>query len=317
MTAFIDSLITMEDMLIEVTRMPQEGKEYYSTEWTNIKNDKYYTSIHTHCFSYAGKYLRQDGAYSVFLNSNNEDVWVFHDLKTAFCAIENIPDITKLRIAVKNEVVCTPQEGRYYYVALYTEIIGKGNDDARYFTTNPLKYLGLYTGSRVEGWGKNMKEWSHFMNIGNREHIILHDERTAFYHIPVVCPTKIIPLCAACNKLGHRIHTCPDDKKREGFYAAQKPKPIKEIKVVRTPIEGNFYEATFWERKEGHWPNETHYIKETTPREFVGQYIRHEQQGYGDGADHWAVFILSGEEKRIEYDYNGKRAWYEVEPRFI
>ena len=104
----------------------------------------------------------------------------------------------------------------------------------------------------------------------------------------------------------------PADNKLETYYKAQNPIHVKELAVVRTPIEGKYYEATFWQRKEGHWSAEKHYTKETTPREYVGKYLRHVKQGYGDGADHWAVFLRDGKEIEIEYDYDGKRAWYEV-----
>ena len=85
-----------------------------------------------------------------------------------------------------------------------------------------------------------------------------------------------------------------------------------EIKVVRTPLEGKYYEATFWTRREGDWTNETHYTKTTTPREYVGMFLRHRSEGWGDGADHWAIFLRDGVEIEIEYDYDGKRAFYEV-----
>jgi hypothetical protein len=85
-----------------------------------------------------------------------------------------------------------------------------------------------------------------------------------------------------------------------------------ELQVIRTPLEGRSYEATFWTRKEGEWPNEKYYVNCTTPRHYVGQYLRHKQEGYGDSADHWAIFLLDGQEIEIEYDYWGKRAFYAV-----
>ena len=88
---------------------------------------------------------------------------------------------------------------------------------------------------------------------------------------------------------------------------------VKELAVVRTPIEGKYYEATFWQRREGHWSAEKHYTKESTPREYVGMFLRHKQEGRGDGADHWGIFLRDGIEIEVEYDYDGKRAWYEVD----
>jgi len=91
--------------------------------------------------------------------------------------------------------------------------------------------------------------------------------------------------------------------------------PTKELFFVRTPIKDKYYEATFWTRREGHWSAEKHYTKESTPREYVGMFLRHRQEGWGDGADHWAIFLRDGIEIEVEYDYDGKRAWYEVETK--
>jgi len=86
----------------------------------------------------------------------------------------------------------------------------------------------------------------------------------------------------------------------------------KEVEVVRSPIEGKYYETTFWTRREGLWPEEHYYTTVAVKREYVGMYLRHKQQGYGDGADHWAIFLRDGVEIEIEYDYEGTRAFYEV-----
>jgi hypothetical protein len=118
--------------------------------------------------------------------------------------------------------------------------------------------------------------------------------------------------CKVCNQPGHRVHTCPNEKERQSFYDQAKP---KEYLVVRSPIVDKYYEATFWDRKEGHWSNEKHYVKETTKREYAGKYLRTRREGYGDGADHWAIFLRDGKEIEIEYDYDGNRAFYEVPAR--
>jgi hypothetical protein len=99
----------------------------------------------------------------------------------------------------KLEVVCEPQEGRYYYVTTYTEETGTneigtseigtseigtneiGTSEKRYYTTKPLIYMGRYIGGRIEGWGNDMKEWSHFINDEGQEVIIRHSKLTAFY----------------------------------------------------------------------------------------------------------------------------------------
>ena len=322
MSSFIDSLITIEDEEIyardspistmkEVVRAPQEGKYYYYTTWSrkigDAPNERYFTSNRMSC---AGKYLRDAEHASVFLNLNQAEVSVIHTDRTAFYEITLETDLAKLTIAKKEEVLLNAQENREYYVTDYTEIIGKGTKNERYYSTKEMtKYVGQHTGVWSEGWGENMKERSYFINEG-KQVIVEHTPTTAFFRY---VPPIVNQTCLACKQFGHRVHTCPDDKKREAYYEAQKP--VKELSVVRTPIEGKYYEATFWERKDGHWSAENYYTKETTPRDYVGKYLRHVQQGYGDCADHWAIFLRDGEEIQIEYDYEGKRAWYEVPER--
>ena len=92
-----------------------------------------------------------------------------------------------------------------------------------------------------------------------------------------------------------------------------KTEPIKEVEVVRSVVEGKYYEATYLTKTIGIWPKEKYYS--TKPREYVGQYLRHRQQGMGDGADHWYIFLRNNEEIEVELDYEGKRAFYEVSPR--
>ncbi len=230
------------------------------------------------------------------------------------------------------KVVRDPQEGRYYYATTFTK-----QDQERYFTTNPLTYMGRYIGGKViESRGKEPQEFSYFVNEKGEEVEVIHKPRTAFYHIkhlpvvrmppdynrpaarslpPAILAADLVELmdiqsaqaCTACQKVGHRIHTCP--VKQACFDAPN------EIFVVRSPVLGKYYEATFWDRREGQWDNEKHYSKTTTKREYVGQYLRTRSEGYGDGADYWAIFLRDGKEVEIEYDYDGKRAFYEVESR--
>jgi hypothetical protein len=88
----------------------------------------------------------------------------------------------------KLEVVCEAQEGRYYYATTYTEETNAsetgtnetGTEEKRYYTTKPLIYMGRYIGGRIEGWGNDMKEWSHFINDEGEEVIIKHSKLTAF-----------------------------------------------------------------------------------------------------------------------------------------
>ena len=322
MSSFIDSLITVEDEEIyardstmkEVVRTPEEGKYYYYTNWSrkigDAPNERYFTN---NMMSHAGKYLRDADHASVFLNLNQEEVTVIHTDRLAFYELTSETDLATLTIAKKEEVLLNAQENREYYVTDYTEIIGKGTNERYYSTKQITKFVGKHTGMWSEGWGENMKQRSYFINEG-KQVIVEHTPTTAFFRY-VNEPFK--QSCLACKRIGHRVHTCPDDNKREAFYKAQKPvKGVtieKELAVVRLPIEGKYYEATFWDRKDGHWSAEKHYTNETTPRDYVGKYLRHVQQGYGDSADHWAIFLRDGKEIQIEFDYDGKRAFYEVD----
>lgn len=321
---------------------PQKGKYYYYTAYDNVSD----LSMTNSKFAYAGKYIREAKLYGlslgVFQNYGDTNQELMIDLsKTAFYEVNPDQAYIQLQPATKLEVVCDAQEGRHYYATNFTEIVDKGNNCALYYTINPLtKYVGKFTGVRMDGWGKNMKARSYFVNEG-KEIIIEHNTTTAFYHtvLPsynvasappsyqMACqlPTAGAPpsydasmcempinVCKACKQLGHRIHTCPNEKERQRLYDQSKP---KELFVVRTPIVGKYYEATFWEKREGPFDNERHFIKETTKREYVGKYLRHRQEGCGDGADYWGIFLRDGNEIQIEYDYDGKRAFYEVPER--
>jgi hypothetical protein len=225
----------------EVFRFPQKDNMYFLTTWTQQKDDQYYADDTK--FSYLGKHLRDESKYgnyySIFLNSDGKEIKVIHQSNTAFYHIDSDSDITKLNIATKLEVVCEPQEARYYYLTTFTE--ETGNDkNKHYFTTNPLTYLGRYTGSRAEGWGNEMKTWDYFINDNGEGVIIKRTKLTAFYHIkyiPVVrppshekfpLPTQSLPppvsscvlfdiitkngklFCPACINTEYRIHTCSD-----------------------------------------------------------------------------------------------------------
>jgi hypothetical protein len=221
------------------------------------------------------------------------------------------------------EVVRDPQEGRYYYATTFTI-----QDNERYFTTNPLTYMGRYIGGQIiERRDEEPQEFSYFVNKKGEEVEVIHNPRTAFYHIshlPVVrqppeynrpAALSLPPAIPAADLVKlmaiEAAQTCSACPSKQTYFDAP-----KEYLVVRSPLVGKYYEATFWYRKEGYWPTEKHYSKEATQREYVGQYLRHRSEGWGgDGADHWAIFLRDGEEIEIEYDYDGKRAFYEVEAR--
>jgi hypothetical protein len=190
--------------------------------------------------------------------------------------------MTDVKMAERKEVVVEPQMGRYYYVTTWTEQEKIDEYSNRYFSTNPLRYVGKYIGGRMEGWGTEQKEWAYFTDDKGEDVVVTYNKAltTAFY-----------------------------EAKHDEAYKEHKE---EELKVVLIPVVGKYYEATFWDRKTELQNKEQHYIKSTTPREYVGQYLRAKQQGYGDSADHWAVFLLDGKEIEIEYDYMFKRAFYEV-----
>jgi hypothetical protein len=196
--------------------------------------------------------------------------------------------MTDVKMAERKEVVVDPQMGRYYYVTTWTEQEKIDEYTTRYFSTNPLRYVGKYIGGRMEGWGTEQKEWAYFTDDKGEDVVVTYNKAltTAFYEAY--------------------------KEKHVEAYKEHKEHKEEDLKVVLIPVVGKYYEATFWDRKTELQNKEQHYSKSTTPREYVGQYLRAKQQGYGDSADHWAVFLLDGKEIDIEYDYMFKRAFYEV-----
>ena len=291
---FVNSVITpFEQELLKEDRnknlviYPERGKYYYYTAWPSLDKISYLTKdkfLVYNRFAYAGKYMKEMKlgelkfyVFENYIDDKNQEILV-ERTKSAFYEV-NSEYNSRLKTAKKLEVVCNAQEARHYYVTNFTEVVIK--DDCTYYYTihPPSNYVGKHTGSQIKGWGKDMEEWSYFMNEG-KEVVIKHTDTTAFYHVAL-----------------------------PSYYQA---KP-KEYLVVRSPVIGKYYEATFWERKEGHLPNERHFTTETTNRNYVGKYLRTRSEGQGDGADHWAIFLKDGNEIEIEYDYDGKLAFYEVE----
>jgi len=153
-----------------------------------LEKDKYYyyTAEPTHIhkkFAYAGKYVRDvqvEGLlWAAFQNYGESDEEVLIErARTGFIKVFPDREYVQLPSAKKLRVVCNAQENRHYYVTDFTEMIDKDN----YNTILPLtKYVGKHTGCRMEGWGKDMREWSHFIKDG-MEIIIEHTPTTAFYH---------------------------------------------------------------------------------------------------------------------------------------
>jgi hypothetical protein len=83
----------------------------------------------------------------------------------------------------RKEVTVDPQMGKYYYVTTWTEKEVIDEYRNRYFSTKPIHYVGKYIGGRMEGWGKNQKEWAHFINADGEEFVVTYNSAmtTAFY----------------------------------------------------------------------------------------------------------------------------------------
>jgi len=87
-----------------------------------------------------------------------------------------------------------------------------------------------------------------------------------------------------------------------------------ETEVYRiTPEKGKYYETAIYTRKVGRWPNEKYYT--TKPLRYVGEFIKHHQTGYGDGAQHWDIYMNNGKEERVDYEYEGTTCFREVSKR--
>jgi hypothetical protein len=213
-----------------------------------------------------------------------------------------------IKMAERKEVVVDPQMGRYYYVTTWTEQEKIDEYTTRYFSTNPLRYVGKYIGGRMEGWGTEQKEWAYFTDDKGEDVVVTYNKAltTAFYEAYKEKHDEVYKEKHDKEKHDKAKH---DEEKHDEAYKEHKE---EDLKVVLIPVVGKYYEATFWDRKTELQNKEQHYSKSTTPREYVGQYLRAKQQGYGDSADHWAVFLLDGKEIDIEYDYMFKRAFYEV-----
>jgi hypothetical protein len=85
-----------------------------------------------------------------------------------------------------------------------------------------------------------------------------------------------------------------------------------EIEVFRiTPEEGKCYEHIEATRSQYIGAGNRRYFSTNQPR-YVGRFIRHESQGYGDGGHSWDIFKDGGEENRVDYSYEGNTCFIEV-----
>ena len=89
---------------------------------------------------------------------------------------------------------------------------------------------------------------------------------------------------------------------------------MMEIEVFRlTPEKGKYYVTTTCTRKVGHWPNTKYYT--TNPLQYVGEFVKHFQQGWADGAQHWDIFTNNGKDEIVHYTYEGTTCFLEVPRR--
>jgi hypothetical protein len=80
----------------------------------------------------------------------------------------------------------------------------------------------------------------------------------------------------------------------------------------KTPEVGKYYEYAECTEKIGSYSENNDKYFTTNPLRYVGKYIKHERYGWGDNADHFAIFDNKGEEIRIEYSYEGNTCFREV-----
>ena len=86
------------------------------------------------------------------------------------------------------------------------------------------------------------------------------------------------------------------------------------VEVFRTVefVPGKEYEFAFYTTREGHWPNERYFT--TNPLKFLGKYMYSKRYGgSGDGSRGSEHFINDGIKIEVEYDYEGKTCFREVQ----
>jgi len=87
---------------------------------------------------------------------------------------------------------------------------------------------------------------------------------------------------------------------------------MEDVEVFRiTPIVNKCYEHAEYTRREGRWPNERYFTN--VPPRYVGEFIRFEQGGWGDGGWRRDFFRDSnGNEVAVNYSYEGRTSFREV-----
>jgi len=87
---------------------------------------------------------------------------------------------------------------------------------------------------------------------------------------------------------------------------------MSEFEVFRiTPTIGRRYEHAECTRQEGRWPNQRYYTK--TPPKYVGEFIKCDQGGYGDGSWRTDYFRqMDGTMVSVPYTYEGTTCFREI-----
>jgi hypothetical protein len=87
-----------------------------------------------------------------------------------------------------------------------------------------------------------------------------------------------------------------------------------ETQIYRLiPVVGRSYKTAVATRKVWDFIYDTWIYYTTQPLRFLGRFTRSESHGYGDGKTYAEFFDLSGQEVRLEYDYEGNTCLVEVE----
>jgi len=86
---------------------------------------------------------------------------------------------------------------------------------------------------------------------------------------------------------------------------------VEVFRIVKF-VPGKEYEFAFYTTREGIWPNERYFT--TNPLKYLGKYTYSKRfGGFGDGSSGSEHFINDGNEVEVEYDYEGKTCFREVQ----
>jgi hypothetical protein len=148
--------------IYRIDPFPQLGKCYEIGEWTDEKNEQYFTtealeSIGQLVETYSLGYKKEWWWVFTFKDNANKIYKIEFKYNNKMCWRE-VADTKTNRIEVFR---LSPQKGKYYEHAEYTEHFGVW-PHAHYFTTNPLRYVGKHIDHRCEGMGDGASHWDLF-----------------------------------------------------------------------------------------------------------------------------------------------------------